>query len=752
MFAPRVGKTQTKAAASRTNSLAHQRSPLVAHRPSHDWGGLVHMLQRTIGNQATTRVAERGKGSALTMVEETLHSPGQSLDPAIRNFTEVSFGRDFSQVKVHTDARAAESARGVNALAYTSGNHIAFDAGQYAPETPTGMRLLSHELTHVVQQRRAPVLSLGVSVADDFHERQAGAVADALMRGGAIAGHLDSGSGPACPSLQRDTPRGTPGPAQPPPQPLRPVDYDRDVHRPKVPDAVQTLDNLKHLLDAKVASHTITSYAVKGVMPDGTPIAGSRSNREMFLHNLLYWYVDNFISRSKGVEADLVTAIDRPAKPGGPAPRGRVTLLIDARGAASAELIDAGPVPAVTQIAVTDGSDRLKADFGFVAVTGWGNTTTDAAEISDVLAALSLLKSRAPQDIAALKGVELIRVRSLGPTTGGEFSKGEIAGKKPWLKLADLAFSVDDVQFFGGGPGSPTVPSSFQTILHEVGHAVEAEELRSAQEDFAKASAEQDAAKAHIHEEDKTYTAEYEEAKRKGKLSEFYKKRVATHKKAEEAEDKASAHVMQEASKVESTKVAASTVKPFETDATAKKTSATNSLTAAKAAVQALSPDEIQSSAAYVTAVDETAAAITSFPMDVAVGQKTIDDLESVVLQKAGDREQARIALLRAGPPKGPALRAISALDPAVQAQDAWFAAERVLARARQRTRRLQKFIDLVAAKNIRRFTQYSVENWQFRPGEFYAEAYSLWLVDPEFLRTNYQVVFDFFQSGDYRK
>ena len=61
-------------------------------------------------------------------------------------------GPDFSRVRVHTDSRAAESARAVNALAYTVGDHVVFGAGQYAPGTSAGRGLLAHELTHVTQQ------------------------------------------------------------------------------------------------------------------------------------------------------------------------------------------------------------------------------------------------------------------------------------------------------------------------------------------------------------------------------------------------------------------------------------------------------------------------------------------------------------------------------------------------------------------------------------------------------------------------
>lgn len=85
-------------------------------------------------------------------IHEVLRSAGQPLDPATRAFFEPRFGHDFSQVRVHNDAKAAASARAVNALAYTVGKHLVFAPGQYSPSTALGKRLLAHELTHVVQQ------------------------------------------------------------------------------------------------------------------------------------------------------------------------------------------------------------------------------------------------------------------------------------------------------------------------------------------------------------------------------------------------------------------------------------------------------------------------------------------------------------------------------------------------------------------------------------------------------------------------
>lgn len=70
---------------------------------------------------------------------------GQPLDATTRAFMEPRFGHDFSQVRVHTDAQAAESARTVHALAYTVGHSLVFDTGQYSPTTASGRRLLAHE-------------------------------------------------------------------------------------------------------------------------------------------------------------------------------------------------------------------------------------------------------------------------------------------------------------------------------------------------------------------------------------------------------------------------------------------------------------------------------------------------------------------------------------------------------------------------------------------------------------------------------
>src|SRR5216683_2038528 len=97
-----------------------------------------------------------GAATAPPIVHEALRSPGQPLDDSTRAFMEPHFGRDFRTVRVHTDARAADSARAVNALAYTVGRDVVFGGGQYRPRSRAGARLLAHELTHVTQQQGNP--------------------------------------------------------------------------------------------------------------------------------------------------------------------------------------------------------------------------------------------------------------------------------------------------------------------------------------------------------------------------------------------------------------------------------------------------------------------------------------------------------------------------------------------------------------------------------------------------------------------
>ena len=91
-------------------------------------------------------------GSTAGAQIEGVRGGGEPLPGSVRAFFEPRFGHDFSRVRVHTGGAAAGSALALNAIAYTVGTNVVFDAGRYAPETSDGRRLLAHELTHVVQQ------------------------------------------------------------------------------------------------------------------------------------------------------------------------------------------------------------------------------------------------------------------------------------------------------------------------------------------------------------------------------------------------------------------------------------------------------------------------------------------------------------------------------------------------------------------------------------------------------------------------
>jgi hypothetical protein len=152
-------------------------------------------------------------GLASPFIHEVLRSPGQPLDQSTRELMEARFGHDFGRVRVHVDARAAGSARAVNARAYTVHKDIVFGAGEYAPATPSGRRLLLHELTHTVQQTGAtpPVGSaghaeLGIGPEDDSSEREARRNAEALDTDAMLTSHS-----PAAAHLQREALEPTAG-------------------------------------------------------------------------------------------------------------------------------------------------------------------------------------------------------------------------------------------------------------------------------------------------------------------------------------------------------------------------------------------------------------------------------------------------------------------------------------------------------------------------------------------------------------
>ncbi|WP_031080036.1 DUF4157 domain-containing protein [Streptomyces sp. NRRL WC-3549] len=181
----------------------------------------IGMLQRTVGNAALGSVIQRSR--AGTAPEEETRSPvhdvvgsggGSPLDTETRVDMENRMGADFSDVRVHHDSAAHESAKGVGAHAYTVGNHVVFQRDAYDPSSPQGRTTLAHELTHVIQQREGPVEGTeapgGIRVSDpsDRFEREAVANADRVMADPAPAAPSVPAAVPAAaagaPAVQRE--------------------------------------------------------------------------------------------------------------------------------------------------------------------------------------------------------------------------------------------------------------------------------------------------------------------------------------------------------------------------------------------------------------------------------------------------------------------------------------------------------------------------------------------------------------------
>ncbi|MYQ75753.1 MULTISPECIES: DUF4157 domain-containing protein [unclassified Streptomyces] len=179
------------------------------------------VLQRTVGNAALGPVIQRARAAAPEQAEEAEpRSPvhdvissggGTPLDTDTRADLEHRMGADFSDVRIHNDSAAHESAKGVGAHAYTVGNNVVFQRDAYDPSSPQGRTTLAHELTHVIQQRSGPVEGTeapgGIRVSDpsDRFEREAVANADRVLSDPAPAPLAATGAAPsaAAPAVQR---------------------------------------------------------------------------------------------------------------------------------------------------------------------------------------------------------------------------------------------------------------------------------------------------------------------------------------------------------------------------------------------------------------------------------------------------------------------------------------------------------------------------------------------------------------------
>jgi hypothetical protein len=140
-----------KVVSSGTSPIQAKISPIVQRKCSHCEE---EELQRKDAGE------NKSLSHAPAIVSGVIGSGGNKMDGGTKSFMESRFGYDFGNVKIHTDTVAAKSAQSINALAYTSGNSIVFNEGQYNPSTPNGQKLLAHELTHTIQQGAAKSLPI----------------------------------------------------------------------------------------------------------------------------------------------------------------------------------------------------------------------------------------------------------------------------------------------------------------------------------------------------------------------------------------------------------------------------------------------------------------------------------------------------------------------------------------------------------------------------------------------------------------
>ncbi|MGF6930245.1 hypothetical protein QFZ48_005745 [Chitinophaga sp. W2I13] len=99
------------------------------------------------------------------MINEVISTGGQPMNNLIQREMSERIGYDFSNVVLHTEDKAAQSAQAVNARAYTVGNHVVFNEQEYNPHSREGQHLLAHELTHVAQQNAAAPATVQRQVA-----------------------------------------------------------------------------------------------------------------------------------------------------------------------------------------------------------------------------------------------------------------------------------------------------------------------------------------------------------------------------------------------------------------------------------------------------------------------------------------------------------------------------------------------------------------------------------------------------------
>jgi hypothetical protein len=175
-----VAPIQTKLSVSEPGEALEQEADQVAEQAMSgeqecECGGTCEECQADAGRKVQTKLSAGAvagrvrrqasrpdpsrEGPDLDTRLAQLSGAGQPLSDGARSFAESRLGHDFADVRVHTDADASDLATSLDAEAFTTGNDIYFRDGRPDPESQEGRRLLTHELTHVVQQRSTPKIA-----------------------------------------------------------------------------------------------------------------------------------------------------------------------------------------------------------------------------------------------------------------------------------------------------------------------------------------------------------------------------------------------------------------------------------------------------------------------------------------------------------------------------------------------------------------------------------------------------------------
>ena len=645
---------------------------------------------------------------APASVDHALAGPGRPLEAALRQDMEQRFGYDFSRVQVHSGGPAERSARDVRAHAYTVGQSIVFAAGRFAPATDAGRRLLAHELTHVVQQSGSE---------------------------GTRSGHSGAKIGRPPISLQQPEP----GVALL----QRRQDYDVTSITLTPPDAPITLAEAKQLATDQVTNGELTQVAIAGAK------AGSEAE-------IMLWVILSQVGAKSqwSKEVDLVTSIGWPAKAGDPSPLGKVTVRVDDKGAATATLVSTGGVAVPTTYTKrADAEKALKASYGIASVTD-GDAPWTVAELNLVVAAFKKLPAT---EIGALKGVDLRRVASLGDNAGRfEFKQsldGETVTNEATLTLSNDVFPATQTNFTGGATDA-SAPSTL-TVVHEVGHAVASKALRAATQAqlvaAAKANKAVDVNNAAFAASEAA-KAEYEELKADptAKPADVTAARTkAATANADAAAKYKTMNAAQAAAKGKRGAVTAATARSvLEGRLGTALTSAKTALAGAKAAATKFAATDLAPSVDYRTNCDGVATELDA----LGQGYKDLDADLNALITALDSAITARVDAhdaLTASTSGDPGLAAYSAVD---AAQDLCAEAAKALRDTGEQERSVFRFVEFVTAKKIEPFTKYASDNWPDKPEEFFAEAFSLYLSDPEYLKSNAKDLHAWFAAGEHRK